>query len=73
MTTTRHFSWGALIQRGEHKARIVEEADGQWKLEFDGRTSFWPTRDDAEEEAEKLLREVAGPNATLQGAPFGEG
>lgn len=72
MSTATYSSWGTLIQRGKFEARVYKESDGRWRTEFDGHSSYWPTEDEAEREANRLLRELAGPNAAREGAPFGD-
>ena len=72
MSTTCRGSGGIDIKRGEYTARVRPAPDGQWRVDFQGRTSHWPTEAEAEMEANHLLRQVAGLNAYREGARFGE-
>ncbi len=73
MSTAMYGSSDTRIRRGKFEARVSQAPDGRWKTEFDdGHTSYWHTRSEAESEGERRLREVAGPNAYLEGSEFGE-
>lgn len=66
---------GASIKWGDHHAEVRQDLDGNWTIEIDGALAgeTWPSRGDAMDAANDLLRPIAGPNAAREGAEFGDG